>query len=78
MMKVIDIVIEDKNSLFFLLHRTSFFQMFGYKWKWKIHLYDPFLVSSQNWWKFSCFYDLESGSYAIGHHMASFQLDLWL
>jgi hypothetical protein len=46
--------------------------------KWKIHLYPPFLVTSQKKWKFSFFCDLESGSKAIGYHMAFFHLDLWL
>jgi len=40
--------------------------------------YHPFLMASQNRWKCSCFYDLESGSQAIGHFVTSFQLDLWL
>jgi hypothetical protein len=44
------------------------------KIKTKIHFYHPFLMASQNRWKCSCFWDLEGGSRAIEHHMASFQL----
>jgi hypothetical protein len=48
------------------------------KMKMKIHLCHPFLMASQNRWKFNCFCNLEGGSRAIGHHMASFQFDFWL
>jgi len=35
---------------------------FGWKWKWKIPLYHPFLLASQNKWKCNYFCDLEGGS----------------
>jgi hypothetical protein len=32
------------------------------KWRWKIHLYAPFLMASQSRWKCNCFCDLEGDS----------------
>jgi hypothetical protein len=48
------------------------------KMKMKNTLISSFLMATQNRSKCSCFCDLEGGSKAIGYHVASFQLDLWL